>query len=95
MRLADRLLPLFFVSSGQINVQLPDDVAPGTYTVIVSADGMPDVKATFLNVPPPGLARKVLGGAIPGLAAHDADLQPLRNQLAQSWWVPANGSSAS
>jgi glycosyltransferase involved in cell wall biosynthesis len=50
-------------------------------------EAMPEVSARFLHVPRPGLTRKLLGAEIPGLAVHDADLQPLRNQLAQSWWV--------
>jgi glycosyltransferase involved in cell wall biosynthesis len=48
---------------------------------------VPDIDARFLHVPRPGLVRKLVGVEIPGLAAQDADLQPLRNQLAQSWWV--------
>lgn len=46
-----------------------------------------DVEAHVVDVPPPGLLRKVVGAAIPGLGRLDADLQPLRYQLAQSAWV--------
>jgi glycosyltransferase involved in cell wall biosynthesis len=45
---------------------------------------MPDVDARFLHVPPPGPVRRLVGLPVPGLAAGDADLQPLRVQLAQS-----------
>ncbi len=45
------------------------------------------VDATFVDVPPPGLLRKLLGAPIPGLARLDLDLQPLRAQLALSAWV--------
>jgi starch synthase len=46
-----------------------------------------DVEATFLDVPPPGLPRKLAAAPVPGLARLDADLQPLRLQLAQSAWT--------
>jgi alpha-maltose-1-phosphate synthase len=44
----------------------------------------PDIDAEFFDVPPAGLIGKVLRAPIPGLAALDADLQPLRAQLALS-----------
>jgi glycosyltransferase involved in cell wall biosynthesis len=47
----------------------------------------PDVEATFLDVPAPGLTRRVLGAAVPGLGRFDLDLQPLRAQLSLSAWV--------
>ena len=49
--------------------------------------GHPQVRARFLDVPPPGLGRKLLGAPVPGLARHDLDLQPLRSQLALSRWT--------
>lgn len=42
------------------------------------------VAATFVDVAPAGLPRKIVGAQIPGLARRDLDLQPLRYQLAQS-----------
>jgi glycosyltransferase involved in cell wall biosynthesis len=47
----------------------------------------PRLEATFLDVPPPGLIRRAFGARIPGLARLDLDLQPLRAQLALSYWV--------
>jgi alpha-maltose-1-phosphate synthase len=44
----------------------------------------PHVQATFLDVPPPGPARRIVGAAVPGLGRLDLDLQPLRAQLALS-----------
>ncbi|MGH9048262.1 MAG: glycosyltransferase family 4 protein [Acidimicrobiia bacterium] len=44
----------------------------------------PEVATEFLDVPAPGFGRRVAGAAVPGLARLDADLQPLRYQLAQS-----------
>jgi len=45
--------------------------------------GHPDVSATFIDVPRPGLVRRLAGAPIPGLDRLDADLQLLRYQLAQ------------
>jgi uncharacterized protein (TIGR03437 family) len=47
---AGRLLPLFFVSPGQINAQLPDDLATGDYVLTVSPAGAPQVHASFTVV---------------------------------------------
>lgn len=49
--------------------------------------GHPELDATFFDVPSPGLWRRVAAAPVPGLARLDADLQPLRYQLAQSWYV--------
>lgn len=46
-----------------------------------------DVRIRIVDVPPPGFWRKVAGVAVPGLARIDADLRPVRYQLAQSAWV--------
>lgn len=46
--------------------------------------GRAEVDACFVHVPAAGLARRVLGAAVPGLARLDLDLQPLRAQLAAS-----------
>ncbi|MEO8596870.1 MAG: hypothetical protein ABI759_26355 [Candidatus Solibacter sp.] len=47
VRVGDRLLPLFFVSPGQINAQLPDDLATGTQVLTISPLGVAEVRATF------------------------------------------------
>jgi starch synthase len=49
--------------------------------------GHPELEATFFDVPAPGPWRRVAAVPVPGLARLDADLQPLRYQLAQSWYV--------
>jgi starch synthase len=46
--------------------------------------GHPEVSAEFLDVPAPGLARRLAAAPVPGLVRLDADLQSLRYQLAQS-----------
>lgn len=47
----------------------------------------PEIEATFFDVPAPNLWRRLVAAPVPGLARLDADLQPLRYQLAQSWHV--------
>ncbi len=44
----------------------------------------PDVDATFFEVPPAGLGRKLLAAPVPGLARLDLDFHPLRDQLTRS-----------
>lgn len=46
-----------------------------------------DIRVTIVDVPPPGFWRKVAGVAVPALDRLDADLRPVRYQLAQSAWV--------
>ena len=47
------------------------------------ASDHPDVRSTFIDVPRPGLARRVAAVRLPGLVRLDADLQPLRYVVAQ------------
>ena len=47
------------------------------------ASDHPEIGATFLDVPRPGLARRVAAARLPGLDRLDADLQPLRYVVAQ------------
>ncbi len=42
----------------------------------------PEIEARFIHVPPPRLARRIVGAAIPGLGRLDLDLQPARAQFA-------------
>jgi starch synthase len=44
----------------------------------------PSVAADFVDIPAPGFVRRVASLPVPGLARLDADLQPLRSQLALS-----------
>ena len=46
-----------------------------------------DVDAEFLDAMGPGLVGRILRAPVPGLAAQDLDLQPLRGQLVHSWAV--------
>ena len=47
----------------------------------------PDVESEFIDVPRARFLRRLVGARVPGLAGLDADLQPLRAQLAASAWV--------
>jgi uncharacterized protein (TIGR03437 family) len=72
VQVAGRLLPLFFVSPTQINVQMPDDLQPGAQTLTVSCQGMPDVQAAFtLARNAPGLFQQSSGSQNIALAAHE------------------------
>jgi uncharacterized protein (TIGR03437 family) len=77
VRLGDRLLPLFFVSSTQVNFQLPADLQPGTQSVVVSTQGQPDAQASFQVVQnAPGLFPLALNGQTFAVASH-ADGTPV------------------
>jgi uncharacterized protein (TIGR03437 family) len=72
VRVGDRILPLFFVSPGQINAQVPDDLATGNQILIVSSPGAPDVRAPFTVVRnAPGLFPVVVNGTAMAMAVHE------------------------
>ncbi len=72
VRVMDRFLPLFYVSDSQINVQLPDDFAPGNYNLTLSSTGLPDVQAAFTVVRnAPGLFSQVANGQAFAVAFHE------------------------
>ena len=69
---ANRLLPLFFVSPAQINAELPADFAEGPQTLTVSAQGQPDVHASFTVVRnAPGLFQQTANGQAFAVALHE------------------------
>jgi uncharacterized protein (TIGR03437 family) len=71
-RIGDRMLPLFFVSPTQINLQLPDDIALGTQSLTISATGLADVKASFNVVRnAPGLFQQSGGDQALAVATHE------------------------
>ena len=66
------MLPLFFVSPGQINAELPADFAEGAGTLTVSAQGQPDVHASFTVVRnAPGLFQQAVNGQSFAVALHE------------------------
>jgi uncharacterized protein (TIGR03437 family) len=72
VQVAKRLLPLFFVSPGQINAELPADFAEGSETLTVSAQGQPDVRASFTIVRnAPGLFQQTVNQQSFAVAMHE------------------------
>ena len=75
--IGDRLLPLFFVSPGQINAQLPSDMSAGQQTLTVSAPGQSDVQSSFtVAQDAPGLFSQMISGVAFAVAMH-ADGSPV------------------
>lgn len=71
VKVGDRLLPLFFVSPGQINALLPSDVAEGTHTLTVRRVGHPDLETEFQAVRnAPGLFTWPVDGVPYAMALH-------------------------
>ena len=69
---ANRILPLFFVSPGQINAELPADLAMGAQTLTVSAQGQPDTNASYTLVrDAPGLFEQAANGQSFAVAMHE------------------------
>ena len=68
----DRLLPLFYVSPGQINAQVPDDLATGDKVVTVSPTGAAQVQASFTVVrDAPGLFAVTVDGQAMAMVIHE------------------------
>ncbi len=71
------LAPLYFASPGQINLQLPSELAPGPYSLIVNVQGLPSVSGNFNVVrDAPGIFTQVVGNQAAGyttlaLALHE------------------------
>jgi uncharacterized protein (TIGR03437 family) len=69
---ASRMLPLFFVSPGQIYAELPADLPLGAQTLTVSAQGQPNVNASFTVVrDAPGLFEQAVNGQTFAVAMHE------------------------
>jgi uncharacterized protein (TIGR03437 family) len=67
-----RLMPLYFASPTQINLELPADLAPGTQTITVSSQGMPDITCDLPIVrDAPGLFPVLLDGQTYALVLHE------------------------
>jgi uncharacterized protein (TIGR03437 family) len=71
VRVGGQVVPLFFVSPGQINVQLPSNLVDGKHTLTVHLDGKPEASETF-NVArnAPGLFSTGDGNAAIAVATH-------------------------
>jgi uncharacterized protein (TIGR03437 family) len=72
VRVGDRILPLFFVSPQQINLQLPDDLAAGNQVLTISPAGAAEVRAPFTVLRnAPGLFPVAANGQAMVMAVHE------------------------
>jgi uncharacterized protein (TIGR03437 family) len=72
VKTVDRVLPLFFVSPTQINLQIPDDVPPGDLLLTVTSQDLPDVKGTVSVVRnAPGLFQQSVAGDSYAVVTHE------------------------
>jgi uncharacterized protein (TIGR03437 family) len=72
VHIGTRSLPIYFASPEQINFQIPADMASGDHTLIVSAEGMPDVTSDISIVRnAPGIFPTVLDGQTYAMAMHE------------------------
>lgn len=71
VQVADRVLPLMFVSPDQINAQLLSDLPEGEYKVLVRGDSQPDATAKFtVQRNAPGLFAQVIDSKQFAVALH-------------------------
>jgi uncharacterized protein (TIGR03437 family) len=74
---ADRILPLLYVSPEQINAVVPSDLPSGDYTLQVHSQGQPDVSGSFSVIRnAPGLFTQTIDGQTYAMAYH-ADGSPV------------------
>jgi uncharacterized protein (TIGR03437 family) len=71
VRANGQVLPLFFVSPGQINAQLPSNLPAGYQNLVVHIDGKPDASQSFMAARnAPGLFGTVTSGSVFAVATH-------------------------
>ena len=71
VKAAGQVVPLFFVSPSQINIQLPSNLTVGEHTLLVHMDGKPDASQEFTVARnAPGLFGTVVSGRTFALANH-------------------------
>jgi uncharacterized protein (TIGR03437 family) len=72
VRLGSRLLPLLFVSPEQINLQVPVDLAEGSYPLAIKWETYPEVQTTMrVARNAPGLFQKAAGEAFHAIASRE------------------------
>ncbi len=65
------ILPLMFVSQGQINAQLPSSLTPGNYTLEIENAGQPNISGTFTVARnAPGLFFQTINSVNYAMALH-------------------------
>jgi uncharacterized protein (TIGR03437 family) len=70
-KVGSRLLPLFYVSPGQVNLQIPSDLSEGDQTLTLSWLGKPDTSAAFTVARnAPGLFSQFVNGQSFAAATH-------------------------
>jgi uncharacterized protein (TIGR03437 family) len=68
----DMILPLLFVSPGQINAQIPWELGDGNYTIEIHSLGQPDVTGTFsIARNAPGLFTQTVNSQAYAIAFHE------------------------
>jgi uncharacterized protein (TIGR03437 family) len=68
----DMILPLLFVSPGQINAQVPWELGDGNYTIEIHSLGQPDVTGTFTVARnAPGLFTQTVNSQAYAIAFHE------------------------
>jgi uncharacterized protein (TIGR03437 family) len=68
----DMILPLLFVSPGQINAQVPWELADGNYTINIQSQGQPDITTTFTVARnAPGLFTQTVNSQSYAIAFHE------------------------
>lgn len=71
VRAGGQVLPLFFVSPGQINAQLPSNLPAGYHTLEVHIDGKPDASQSFMVARnAPGLFGTATDASVFAVATH-------------------------
>jgi uncharacterized protein (TIGR03437 family) len=71
VRMNGQLIPLFFVSPGQINAQLPSNVPAGYQNLVVHIDGKPDASQSFMvSRNAPGLFGTATDASVFAVATH-------------------------
>jgi uncharacterized protein (TIGR03437 family) len=71
VRVGGQVVPLFFVSPGQINVQLPSNLVDGAHTLTVHLEGKPEASETFTVARnAPGLFSTGTGNSAIAVATH-------------------------
>jgi uncharacterized protein (TIGR03437 family) len=69
--LGNSLLPLFFVSPGQLNLQIPNGLPPGAASLTVIGAGVPNVSTSLtIAQDAPGLFAQAINGQSFALAFH-------------------------
>jgi uncharacterized protein (TIGR03437 family) len=78
--IGNRRAPLFYISDGRVDIQIPSELAPGQYSILASnASGATSVQGTItLNAAAPGIATTADGQAIASNFAFVSSRNPAK-----------------